>query len=375
MVLHRPVEAAPFLRTWQSTGSDSLLGLLYFKGINGFLMQNKRKVSFAISLVFLVALFSPLVAHACSIFYPTVQVGTEFRVRVMDRGRPIRSLKLVLDRYDSSGSGSKESVFSITDAEGYARFSNLTAGSFFLTADHDGGVGDGIDVNVRLNGATNVTVPLNWPNTAPLQVRSTSGTLRGPDYYPQKFQPQLSLSLLEGVSGRVIETTQTDSKGRFRFANAVTSGIYFLQLTPSELRASDGEQIEGMIPIEINPNAAQDVIDLDLGWSSCGLGYAQRAKSPEMKVSKVCGDVTDAMGAVISNSRVMLLANSENGEILEQTRSGTDGQFALSEHDEGTYQLLVKSPGFQPFVQVMRMGTSGTSEGCQKPIHVRLTIP
>jgi len=339
------------------------------------MMQNKRKVSVAVSLIVLVALFSPLVAHACSIFYPTVQVGTGFRVRVMDRGRPIHSLKLVLNQYDSSGSGSKESVFSLTDAEGYAHFANLTPGSFVFTADHDGGVGDGLVLDVRQSGATNVTVRLNWPNTTPLQVRSASGILRAPDYYPQQTQSQVSLSLLESVSARVIETTQTDSKGEFRFANTVSSGIYFLRLDPSELRASDGEQIEGMIPIEINPKAAQDALDLDLGWSSCGLGYAQRAKSPEMKVNKLCGDVADAMGAVISDAQVMLLANGENAEILEQTQSGTNGQFALRKHDEGTYQLLVKSPGFQPFVQVMRMDPSGTSVGCQQPIRVRLTVP
>jgi hypothetical protein len=332
-------------------------------------MQNKCKVSFGVSLVVLVALFSPLIAHACSIFFPTVHVGTGFRVRVMDRGRPIHSLKLVLNQYDSSGSRSKEPIYSLTDADGYANFANLTPGSFVLTADHDSVVAGGLDVDVSLSGATNVTVPLNWPNVTPLQVRSVSGTLRGPDYYPKRRQVPVSLSLLEGVSARVIETTQTDWKGGFSFADTVPSGIYFLRLNPSELRAWDGEQMEGMISIEVNPKMSQDVLDLDLGWSSCGLGYAQRNEYPEMKVSKLCGDVADALGGVISNAAVMLLANFE---VLEQTRSGTNGGFALREHDGGPYHLLVKSPGFQPFLRVIRIDTSATSEGCTQPILVRL---
>jgi len=335
-------------------------------------MQNKRKASFSISLVVFIALFSPLVARACSIFYPTVQVGTGFRVRVMNRGRPVHSLKLVLNQNDSSGSRKREPVYSLTDVDGYARFANLNPGSFFLTADHDSGVMDGLIVDVRPSGATNVTVSLNWPNATPLQVRSVSGTLRGPDYYPRQTQVEVLLSLLEGVSGRVIGTTQTDSKGGFSFAGAIPSGIYFLRLIPSELRAWDGEQIEGMIAIEVDPKAAQDALDLDLGWSSCGLGYAQRAKYPEMKVSKLCGDVADDAGGVISDAQVMLLANGENAEILEQTGSEADGQFALRRHDGGIYQLLVKSPGFQPFLRVMNIDTSGTSEGCQQPINVRL---
>ena len=335
-------------------------------------MLNKRRVSFGVGLVAFVALFSPLIARACSIFYPTVEVGTRFRVKVMDRGRPVHSLRLVLNQYDSSGSKKREPVYSLTDVDGYAHFANLSPGSFVLTADHDIGIANGVVLNVRLRGAANKTLPLNWPSTTPLQVRSVSGTLRGPDFYPQQTEVTVSLSLLESVSGRVIETTQTDSKGRFRFSDAIPSGIYFLRLNPSDLRASNGEQIEGMIPLDVNPKAAQDVLDVDLGWSSCGLGYAQRPEYPEMKVSRLCGDVADGSGGVISDAQVMLLANVENAEVLEQARSGTTGQFILRERDGSTYLLVVKSPGFLPFMRVMHLETSGTSEECQQPIRVRL---
>ncbi|HEV3482771.1 MAG TPA: carboxypeptidase-like regulatory domain-containing protein [Candidatus Acidoferrales bacterium] len=286
----------------------------------------------------------------------------------MDRGRPVQSLQLVLR------SEHNQAIYAVTDSEGYARFTNLNSGLFVLTNDHDGDIGDGVNVEVVLNGATNVTVPLKWPNATPVQVQSVSGTLRGPDYYPEQTQPELSLSLLEGVSAHVIETTQTDSRGAFSFAYAAPPGIYFLRLNPSPLRASNGEQIVGMVPVDVSPNAAERVLDVDLGWSSCGLGYSQRTKYPEMKVSKLCGDVVDSAGAAIANAQVMLLANGEKAEVLEQTLTGRGGRFALRKEGEGTYQLLIKSTGFQPFLRVMRVSDAERSEGCQQPIRVQLEI-
>jgi hypothetical protein len=36
--------------------------------------------------------------------------------------------------------------------------------------------------------------------------------------------------------------------------------------------------------------------------------------------------------------------------------------------------LLIKSPGFQPFLRVMRVSDAERSEGCQQPIRVQLEI-
>jgi hypothetical protein len=198
--------------------------------------------------------------------------------------------------------------------------------------------------------------------------------LRGPDYYPNQMQASLSVSLLEGISGREIETTKTDSKGRFHFTNEVPSGIYFLRLNPSGLRAGSGEQFGGMIAIEITSEAKQNAVDLDLGWSSCGLSYAQGEVYPELKLGKICGAVADSEGAVVSNARVMLLAGGEEAKILEQTQSGTSGQFTLLEQADGTYQLLVKSPGFRPFLRVIHIQSAAPSESCQQPIRIQLDV-
>jgi hypothetical protein len=93
-----------------------------------------------------------------------------------------------------------------------------------------------------------------------------------------------------------------------------------------------------------------------------------------MKASKLCGDVVDAEGAVVSNAEVVLLANTEKAEILERAESGRDGQFSISEQGGGSYKLLVKSPGFQPFLRVVHVASPGVSKDCQQPILVRLEV-
>jgi hypothetical protein len=338
-------------------------------------MQNGSRTSTGARWAFLIVFFSPCIAQACSIVYSNVKVGTRFRVKVTDRGRPVKALRLVLSSSESLKTKRVVTIYSVTDADGFAGFSNLSPGQFFLSAEHDlSSFPDGTGIEVTPNGPVNVTVRLKWPSAPPVSVRSVGGVMRGPDYYPSQVQGQLSISLLESGSARVISTAVTDTKGRFTFAGETPPGLYFIRVNPSGIRGWSGEQIEGMIAIEVDPNAKQDMPDLDLGWSSCGLGYAQREQGEyaEIQVSKLCGNVTDSLGAVISNAQIILLAVGEDAQILEQTQSGPTGTFDLSQPENGTYKLLVKSPGFRPFLRPMRVEAVGTSDDCRQPIRVRL---
>jgi hypothetical protein len=49
---------------------------------------------------------------ACTIIYPTVQVGPNFRVKVEDRGRAVEGLRIEL--------GSEHPAFTRTDEKGFA---------------------------------------------------------------------------------------------------------------------------------------------------------------------------------------------------------------------------------------------------------------
>jgi hypothetical protein len=337
-------------------------------------MQNTCRISKRTRLAIFIALFSPLVSHACSVFYPSVQVGKAFRVRVTDRGRPVPALRLVLDQDDSPQLGQNNAIISLTDEGGYAQFSGLSPGSYLLRPDHDGHWSNAVVIIVSGSGPTNVTVKLTWPGGKVLTAQSLNGTLRGPDFYPEQTQVPLSLSLLEGASGRVIGSAETDPKGAFRFAGAIPAGIYFLRLNPSGLLGWDGKQMEGMIPVEVNSKAEQPDLNIDVNWSSCGLGYAQRIEYPTLQMNKVCGSITDTIRVGIPDAQVALMTNDENATVVEQTKSGARGQFALSEQNGGTYQLLIKYPGFQPFLRVVQLSPDGMSKGCRKPIRVRLDV-
>jgi hypothetical protein len=288
---------------------------------------------------------------------------------VTDRGRPVEALQLVLRQFDGV-----VVIYSITDADGYADFSNLKVGRFFLTSDHDGGVPDSVNVEVLRNGPGNVTVQLRWPDTTPLAVRSVGGMVRGPDYYPSEAQIPLSLSLLEGVTAHVVATTVTDSKGRFAFPDGTPAGIYFLRVNPTVRRGPSGEKMEGMIAIEVSREANDSALDLDLGWSSCGLAYAQREPYPKMNVSKVCGDITDTGNAAVSEAQVLLLVVGNEARILEQTTSRVNGQFSIQERHDGIYELLVEYPGFQPCLQTIEIEAAESAGDCRRPIHIRLKL-
>lgn len=85
---------------------------------------------------------------ACSMFYPIVHVGPNFRVRVEDRGRPVEGLPLVID-------GNRV----LTDSNGVAVFRGIRPGSHRVSADHDAGVPDGADLEVKLDGQPMLLCP------------------------------------------------------------------------------------------------------------------------------------------------------------------------------------------------------------------------
>jgi hypothetical protein len=323
----------------------------------------------------LLPFLAPCMAHACSVVYRTVEVGPYFRVRVTDRGRPVKGLRLVVGVDSTSTPQRPRNNYAVTDSDGYVRFSNHSPGSFIITTDKDDALADAAVVKVSPGGPRDVTVSLSWPSSEPITVRSVSGTMRGPDFYPSEQQVPLSLSLLEGISSRVIAETTSDSRGRFNFAEHVSPGLYFLRLNLSGLRSGwSREQIEGRIAIEISESAKRDALDLDIGWSTCGLTYGQRETPTVLSLAKVCGELTDSMGADIANAEVLLMPSNEEGKVLEQTASDRDGRFAFSERLEGDYRLLIKTRGFRPFLRPIHVEPGSSSAGCMKPVKVQLEV-
>jgi hypothetical protein len=219
------------------------------------------KNQYAISSPFLALLITailPVLAGACTLVYPTVRAGASFLVMVKDRGQAVQGLRVQLVRNDTRNTASPDVIDAISDDHGLAQFNHVLPGSFFLSAAHDGGMADGVTIAVSRDGPGAVTVPLKWPGEKPVCVRTVSGALRDP-LRPRQF----SVSLLEGLSTRVIETTNTDSGGQFTLPN-VASGIYFLALTPFGVRSESSEKGGDWIAIEVNSESDEEKLDLDL---------------------------------------------------------------------------------------------------------------
>ena len=318
----------------------------------------------------LVATILSGLAGACTLVYPTVRAGPNFLVTITDRGRPVQGLRLQLVKDDARTSTRPDVIEAISDDRGLAQFNHVLPGSFFLSAAYDGGIADGVTVKVSSDGPGGVMVPLKWPSEKPVRVRTVSGTLRDP-LRPRRF----SVSLLEGLSARVIWTTDTDSGGEFTLPN-VTPGIYFLALKPFGAQTESSEKGGDWIAIEVNSQADEEKLNLDLGWSSCGLSYTDRTKCShtQLKVESWCGKVVDPLGAVISNADVLLLDNGPNQKVLREAHTDNVGRFALQDARDGTYQLVVKSPGFDPLQETVQIDSSQASGPCLRPVSVRLGL-
>lgn len=278
---------------------------------------------------------------ACTVVFPDVRVGPNFRVRVEDRGRPVKGVQVEVRRYQSRTIQAE----AITGTDGLALLRDMRPGSYSLGIARDAGIPDGAGLEVNLDGPAEATVPLKWPNTEPVIVRSLKGAIHSHEYLPGQSQPRLSLELLEGVTGRVLKAGQTTITGEFNFGDP-RPGLYFLNLRPSGLRDWAGEQITGLIAVAVDPNALTDHLDLDLAWSSCGLMYTDRSKCPQsdLYVDHVQGRVFDAGGAAIEDAEILLFDSGNT--LVERTRSDREGEFDSPSFSTGAYQLVVRTAGF-----------------------------
>lgn len=153
--------------------------------------------------------------------------------------------------------------------------------------------------------------------------------------------------MLEGSSGRRLKSLQTNDSGEFNFESAAP-GLYFLSLKPSGLRGWSGEEITGLVAVAVNHDAPTDHLDVDLGWTSCGLWYADRSKcsQSDLQIEQLSGEVLDTSGAAIPDAKVLLFDSAET--LVERLQSDSAGKFTSPYSLAGTYQLVVSRAGFTP---------------------------
>jgi Carboxypeptidase regulatory-like domain len=299
------------------------------------------------------ATISPI--WACVVTYPEFHAGPNFRASVEDRGRPVEGLQLNL-------AGRETRIAVLTNKGGLAIFKNVKPGFYLLSVDHDAGLSGAVDVDVKRDGPASVTIPLTWPSAAPIAVRSLSRVALYAGGRPVIASSSISLDLLDAISARKLKTGQAASDGTFDFGS-VAPGLYFLDLNRSLQTDPPAQEMSGLIAVAVDPNTQSANLELDLGSTDCGLFYTDRSQCShgELSLDGLRGRVLDASGASIAFVRIALF--NPRGELVEQTQSDRDGNFASPHSFAGRYELVLTSPGFTPLRESVVFRPNGDGSG------------
>jgi hypothetical protein len=295
-------------------------------------------------------------SFACIIVYDPVHAGPSFRLHVTDRGRPVASLPVALFH------GRTVKRRAVTDRDGVARFVNVPAGQYLAGPDHPARSWSMVDIKVQSHGSLKATIPVRWPDVPPAVAKSLAGVI-GESRLSGLSQPGMALELLDGRSGRVLHTTETDEKGAFHFP-AVGRGLYFLRLGAAE----DGG--DGYIPVEVQPETNVRPLRLALSWTDCGLFFANLAECPQgdLRLAQLSGSVADASDGVIAETAIALV--DESGNAVHRTHSDSMGQFGPLPVAEGRYELRIVRAGFT----LLETPVTIDPLGDQRPLDVRLGV-
>jgi hypothetical protein len=289
-------------------------------------------------------------AAACIVVFPTYSAGPSFQVRVEDRGRPVVGLRLDLK-------GDRLTKTAETGEGGFAQFRNIPPGDYVLSANLDAGMPEAANVHVTAQGPSNTTISLAWPRHSPLLLTSLQGILRWPAIQEDPKHPNIKIELLDARTGRSHKTIESNSDGAFDLGKPAP-GLHILQVSRIDLAFFKGERVSGNILIEVDPLAAQSELDLDISWTSCGMHYVERKTCPqeELTVSSLSGQVMDAGGAPIGRAKLSLY--NQDRVLVEQQISDEKGYFPSTKQLDGTYELVVRSPGFTPLRRTVQASIS-----------------
>lgn len=136
------------------------------------------------------------------------------------------------------------------------------------------------------------------------------------------------------------------------------------------MKDPSGNPITGRIAVSVEPDATADHIELELGWTDCGLTYMDMTPCPpaEVHIGQLRGQVIGPAGAVILNGGDALshrpvyidpagpaIPNAEillvdpGGDLIERLSSDRSGEFASKQVPPGSYDLLVREFPFATF--------------------------
>jgi hypothetical protein len=242
----------------------------------------RESVRWALTIIGLIGVTASVPVHvsACKRLPEEVhRVAGSFEVCV-ERvgGGATPTVKVSVERFNVAGNQYVAVAEAATDRAGIASFPNLPSGRYHVGTQQALGDSPGLEILVtRETGKPREErLTLQWPSRRVARLKRLEGTLLS---FADAGEPPaalegISVTLLEGYSGKEVETHFTDQDGDFAFS-IKSPGLYFLRLRESihgTMRPWGREDIYGDIPIELDPteSAAADHATYQVTMGDCG---------------------------------------------------------------------------------------------------------
>jgi hypothetical protein len=303
--------------------------------------------SIGLMAAILICVMLPWRADACSRFFPTIQVFPSFRIIVRHRTAPVPGIKLEFFDYADLQRKSDDEEWKpiqmlATGSDGAVEIHNLRPGRYLVETTGPGS-GSAVEVEVSAKQQKRTSqIELEWPSREILKASALTGELASNN--PWTPFENIHLELWAAGAHDPLAIQDTGAGGHFHFAEA-KSGIYILRVRGQQKRVSDYWRVEGDIPVELLPTAADSIepMALYLGMTSCGITYDRCPGSDSHMMPSRRLQVLDPLGAIIANAKYRVM-DPASTEVAAGT-TGSDGIVELSNELSGEVTLLVTNSG------------------------------
>lgn len=299
------------------------------------------------ALVLLVA----VPAVACTIVLPHFDTGSDFAVTFRRGQHPVAGLRVALRSsfYDHV-------IEATTNADGVAEFRGVPEGAYSLVGEsrHRGLAGVSVNAGRPLTRPEHIAV--GWPaESVPIVARALRGSIRAANTLPPE-ERTMTAELDISANGRRVRTVRLAAGQRQFDLRTLPPGGYALTLR-------EGSETLGPVYVKVDPGAETESFDLVVGASSCGTWVHNRATCPQapLRLSRLAGGVTDAMGARVPGALVLLLDTAQTE--LARLQADERGCFSSPVPLRAGLWLAVYSPGFSPLrVQIGAVSLASAAE-------------
>jgi hypothetical protein len=311
----------------------------------------KRLLAFAVPFLIFMAFCAP--ARAC-VISPSqkIQVSPIFRVVVSHESTPIAGIQVEV--YDEGelnrlqdGAEWRPVLTLVTSRDGTAEVKNLKKGLYLVETKGPGGgsaaYADVSDNSDKLSNQILLQWPYSWGEI--LKLTSLSGELVSND--PWTPFENIRVELWAAGLEKPLAVAQTGPQGRFSF-NETRPGLYVLHIRGQQKKAR-GSQIEGSLPVELAPSAADALtsLALRLDETDCGIQYS-RCTANTQPVStgsrrlRVIYEPGTSEFPGVENAKYKLI--DEHGASIAKGATDHEGFADLPSDFVGRATLVVASP-------------------------------